>query len=285
MPGGRAPFKPDLAAAHNNLGNAYAALEPAPSRGDRRLCRGAPPFARARRGQGPRQLLGLALQRGGQFAKALSYLRRAVELDPEDVELCWHLAYAHTDDEDYAAAIPCRGCKIVALEPEQPQGYIDLGSAMLDEGLARRGCRGLLPPARLELQPEDLDALLKQGHLYEELGEMVEAEALLPARAPVSSPGRPGKQPLTCLATLLRGRLPDDDRRAIRTRLGAYPARRRGQRANLLFGLAHACDAVGECAEAVARLEQANALVLGQRRDRNRQYDAAEHARLQPSTA
>ena len=43
-----------------------------------------------------------------------------------------HLANAHADDEDYAAVIPCRE-RIVALEPERPQGYIDLGSAMVDD--------------------------------------------------------------------------------------------------------------------------------------------------------
>jgi hypothetical protein len=85
--------------------------------------------------------------------------------------------------------------------------------------------------------------------------------------------------PLACLATLLRGRLPDEDRDAVRARLDD-PWLDGGPRVNLLFGLAHACDARGDHAEAAARLERANAMALARRVEQNRSYDPAEHVRF-----
>ena len=53
-----------------------------------------------------------------------------------------------------------------------------------------------------------------------------------------------------------------------------------GRVRNLLFGLAHACDARGDYAEAAACLERANALALNQRIKQNRVYNPAEHSRF-----
>ena len=105
---------------------------------------------------------------------------------------------------------------------------------------------------------------------------MAEAEASY-RRARAVDLKAPG--PLACLATLLRGGLPDADRDAIRSRLDD-PELDDGPRSNLLFGLAHACDARGDYAEAAACLESANALVLNQRIKQNRVYDPAEHSRF-----
>ena len=264
-------LQPELAAAHNNLGSAYTAL-------GRRL-EAINAYAEALRlspelgGAKIHANIGLALSREGQFAKSLCYFRSAVERDPGDVKLWRHLANAYAGDEDYTSAIAC--CeRVVELEPEQPQSHINLGAAMLDDN--RLAEAGACFRRALELQPDSLEALLEQGGLHEVLGEFVEAEGRY-RRALAAHPGAPS--PLTCLANLLRGRLPVHDREAV----GARLEDRRladGPRANLLFGLAHACDETGQFAQAAACAEQANALALRIRRDQHRDYDAAEHARF-----
>jgi tetratricopeptide (TPR) repeat protein len=264
-------LQPDLAAAHNSLGNAYTALERRPEA----LAAYAEAFRLSPELGGARvhANLGLALQREGQLARAISHLRRAVELEPEDAEHWQLLANAHADDEDYASAIPC--CeRIVALKPDHPQAHTDLGSAMLEEGRIAEAAACFR--RALERQPDHVNALMKQGGLHEELGEMAEAEACY-RLARDAEPEAPA--PLACLATLLRGRLPDADREAVRDRLDD-PRLGDGPRANLLFGLAHACDARGERAEAAACLERANAMALARRLEQKRRYDPDEHARF-----
>jgi tetratricopeptide (TPR) repeat protein len=264
-------LQPELAAAHNNLGSAYVALG--------RRSDAIDAYAEALRlspelgGAKIHANLGLALQREGQFAKSLCYFRRAVERDPGDVQLWRHLANAYAGDEDYASAIAC--CeRVVALEPGQPQSHIDLGGAMLDDNRLEEA--GVCFRRALELQPDSLEGLLQQGGLHAVLGELAEAEGCY-RRAREAHPDAPA--PLTCLANLLRGRLPVDDCEAVCARL---EDRRIGDgpRANLLFGLAHTWDETGQYAQAAACAEQANALALRQRRDQHRDYDAAEHARF-----
>jgi tetratricopeptide (TPR) repeat protein len=264
-------LQPDLAAAHNNLGNAYRNLD------EWALARSA--YAEALRlspDLGNARIhanLGLALQRDGKLAEARVCLQRAVELAPDDAEVWQYLAQAHADDEDYGAAISC--CeRVVALKPEWVQAHNDLGWALQEEGRLTEA--SACYSRALELEPNGVNALLKQGGLHEELGAMAEAEASY-RRARAIDPEAPG--PLACLATLLRSRLSGADRDAIRSRLhdpdlGDEPG------ANLLFGLAQTCDALGDYNEAAACLESANALVLNQRIKKNRVYDPAEHSRF-----
>ncbi len=94
--------QPDLAAAQNNLGNAYRALERWPearqayaeaTRLDPKL-----PWAWAN--------LGLALIHEDRTQDAAAALARAAELaDDADPKLWRALANAHTANEDFAAAI------------------------------------------------------------------------------------------------------------------------------------------------------------------------------------
>jgi tetratricopeptide (TPR) repeat protein len=264
-------LEPGLAAAHNNLGNAFRnlhrwalahsayaeALRLSPDLGDARI----------------HANLGLALQQDGKLAEAFSCFRRAVELAPDDAEVWQYLANAHAADEDFAAAVPC--CeRIVALKPESVQAHNDLGWALQEEGRLTEAAACY--SRALELEPDCVDALLKQGGLHEELGALAEAEANY-RRARAVDLKAPG--PLACLATLLRGGLSDADGDAIRARLDD-PELDDGPRGNLLFGLAHACDARGDYTEAAAFLESANALVLNQRIKQNRGYNPAEHIRF-----
>ncbi len=81
------------------------------------------------------------------------------------------------------------------------------------------------------------------------------------------------------LATLLRGKLPDDDLAAMR-RLLADPDLHDGRRSALQFGLAQVFDSRGAYNEAGESLRQANALALAGARRRGQGYDPTEHARF-----
>ena len=262
-------LQPELAASHNNLGNVFIALErwPEAHAAYAEALRRSPELGDAR----IHANLGLSLQRENQFPKAFACFRKAVELAPNDPEIWQYLANAHAADDDLEAAIPC--CeRIVALAPDKPQGYTDLGWALQDDGRYAEAAECYR--TALDLDPDGVNTLTRLGGLHEELGEMVEAETCY-RRARAIAPELPG--PLASLATLLRGKLPDKDLEAIRAQLEA-PQVQDSVRGNLLFGLAHACDARGDYAEAVSCLKEANALVLGQRRKQGRHYDSADHA-------
>ncbi len=262
-------LQPNLAAAHNNLGNAFRALErwPEAHAAYDEALRLAPNLARVQANRG------LAFHRQGDRASAFACLRRAVELAPYDVEMWRQLAGAHVADEDHAAAVPC--CRrIVALKPDHALGHNDLGWALQQEG--RYALAADCYRRALELQPGQVDAIMNQGSLHEELGELTEAEACY-RRARSASPR--SAEPLARLATLLRGKLPDADREAIRAWLESSGRENsRWERGPLLFGLVQILDAQGEYAEAAACLAESNALALQQRRRQGRVYDPAAHS-------
>ncbi len=86
-------------------------------------------------------------------------------------------------------------------------------------------------------------------------------------------------QPHARLATLLRGKLPDDDRATLEQRL-ADNRLEPGPRARLLFGLAHMLDARGVYDRAARCLNEANALTGESARGVGaRAYDPADNAR------
>ncbi len=80
------------------------------------------------------------------------------------------------------------------------------------------------------------------------------------------------------LATLLRGKLPDEDLAALEQRL-ADPELPQGPRARLLFGLAHVLDARGDYARAGECLREANAISKELAKG-HREYVPADHERF-----
>lgn len=260
-------LEPGFAAGHNNLGNAYRALERWPeayAAYDEAL-RLSPKLAQVHANRG------LALQLEGNCQEAFVFFRRATELAADDAEMWRHLANAHVAEEDYAAALPCWE-RIVELQPARAGGHSDLGWALQEEGRLTEAAACYR--RALELQPNHLDALLNQGGLHEELGEMAQAETSY-RKARTAHAWSPA--PLSRLATLLRGKLPDSERGFIQTglqRLGP----RAPARGPLLFGLAQVLDAQGDYAGAAECLRQANALALESNQKRGHTYDAAMHS-------
>ncbi len=112
--------------------------------------------------------------------------------------------------------------------------------------------------AAARLQPESGVPHFNLGGLAEEMGNLAEAEASF-REAIRLQPGY--ALPLGRLATLLRGKLPDEDLTALEAKLadqdlGKLP------RARLSFALSHALDARGDHARAAESVRIGNALTL-----------------------
>lgn len=258
--------QPGLAAAHNNLGNVYRGLErhEEAQAAYQEALRLNPKLGLAQSN------LGRIAQAEGRLQEALGYFHKAVKLSPNDLE-CWeNLARAHAADENFAAAVPC--CeRMVLLQPDKPRNYSVLGWALQQDGRLREAAACFERGRALD--PDNLDLLVNQGAMHEELGEMAEAEACF-RRAHELYPAAP--MPLSHLAQLLRGKLPEQDRIDLRCRL--YETRLDfATRTAMLFAQAHVCDGVGEYAEAAGCLEIANRMAEQIRRRGNQSYNAVEH--------
>ena len=258
-----------LAAAHNNLGNAYRLA--------RRWDEARAAYDEALRLAPDNFLvhvnLGLLSIGEGKLHLVAACFERAVEIAPDDPELWCALAQAHLAAEDPSAAVPWLE-RLVALHPEQPINHSELGSALQQDGRYDEAAASLA--RALELQPDFLDALLVQGILLEELGELQQAEDCY-RRAAAAHPQAPA--PYARLATLLRGRMPEQDRIGLRARLDD-PSLPAAQRGSLLFGQAHVADADGDALEAAACLVEANAAAQRDCDKKGKHYDPIEHRRF-----
>ncbi len=158
----------------------------------------------------------------------------------------------------------------VRLRPGQAGALINLGLALLD--LDRTDEAEAHLREALCLQPESAKAHDAFGRVMLQLGRLDEAERHF-REALRCDPGHAAAH--SHLATLLRGRLPDDDRQALERLLasGAKAEARQG----LLFGLAHVCDGRGDFTAAARHLREANALALTAARERGKGYEPAEH--------
>jgi tetratricopeptide (TPR) repeat protein len=262
-------LQPNLAEAHNNLGNVQRALE---HYVEARGCyfeaiRLNPDLAQAHAN------LGLTLQEEGRSDEAVPWLRRAIELQPESVTFLGHLAEALSERDQSAEAMACYR-KMIELDPARPGTYNALAWLVQEEG--RHAEAEELLRTAIRLQPDFAPAYVGLGGLQEELGDLTAAEAsfrtalqLRPAHA-----GAHGR-----LATLLRGALPNADREAAEQRL-ADAELADGSNADLLFGLAHVCDARGQYAQAADYLREANRRILTLQEKRRQKYDSADHLRF-----
>jgi tetratricopeptide (TPR) repeat protein len=114
------------------------------------------------------------------------------------------------------------------------------------------------------------------GTVREELGDFKDAESCW-RTALRYDPRLAGAY--SALATLLRGKLSDEDLAGMRQLL-ADPDLHEGRRSALHFGLAQVLDARGAYQEAAESMRQANALALAGAEKRGQGYDPAAHARF-----
>ena len=200
--------------------------------------------------------LGLVLQKEGQSSDALVWLKKAVELEPANVEFWQWLAELYDEMEESAEAIPCWE-RVVALDPDRAAAHLSLGWALQDESRFQEAREQY--DAAIELQPDFAAAYLNLGGLQEELGDMALAERSF-RTALEKQPGY--ALPHARLATLLRSKLPEADLAALEERLKDDKLAE-NPRARLLFALAHALDGKGEYARAAECLARAMRAVDG----------------------
>ena len=237
---------PNSAVLHHNLGNTLRAARAA-GRRQGLLPRGfaAGPEARARR----TPIWGWCFKRRGSFHDALVWLKKAVELEPANVDFWQWLAELHDEMEESGEAIPCWE-RVVAFDPDRASAHVSLGWALQDESRFAEARDHY--DAAIQLQPDYAAAYLNLGGLQEELGEMTAAEkSFRTALEKQASFALPHAR----LATLLRSKLPEADLAALEERLKDETLAET-PRARLLFALAHALDGKGEFARAAECLRE-----------------------------
>jgi tetratricopeptide (TPR) repeat protein len=262
-------LQPDMAALHHNLGNALRALEKyVEARGSYlEALRLEPDLAPAH------AHLGLTMLREGQTHESLPWVKRAVELDPSNATFQEILAEVYMEREEPGEAIAHFEQALTLSDEPRPGVHLSLGWAKQEEGRLDEA-RAHYETA-LKIQPDSAAAQLNIGGLAEEQGRMDDAEAAFRTALQLQ-PQFP--VPHARLATLLRGKLPDEDLGALEQRLtdANLP---QPPRARLLFGLAHVLDHRGEHARAAECLREANAISKELAKG-SREYLPAEHERF-----
>ncbi len=205
--------------------------------------------------------------------EGLTWLRRAVELEPNSIEFLRYLGEAASA---YGLLDEVRRCcdRILTIDPNNAAAHNTLGSFAHREGRPDEARASYLRAVRLE--PKLANAHYNLGILHEELGEKDEAEACFrvalrcdPAHA----------MALARIAALRRGALAEADLQAIYRLLedsNLSPA----HRLKLLFGLADVHDGLGEFSQAAAWLDRANALGRYQLLLKGVPYNPDDHRRF-----
>ncbi len=258
-------LRPDLGALHHNLGLALVALGHLEEAGAayREAVRLAPGLAAAHAD------LGFLLRLQSRLRDALPYLKRAVELEETNLVFRIALAEAYRDLGESANAVPAWE-HVLALDPRRADAHMHLGWALQLEMRTSEALEHYRTAMRL--QPDLVGVRVLLGDLYEELGELAQAESVYREEIRLHPDYGPAH---TCLAKLLRGKLPDADRAALEQVL-AQPSLHPEIRSNLLYGLTQVLDARGEYARAAATSREGNALALQCARGRS-EYNPPEH--------
>lgn len=128
----------------------------------------------------------------------------------------------------------------------------------------------------IRLRPDLAQAHFYLGLLLEEVGESAAAEARFREVVRLD-PGH--ATALARLASMVRGKLPDDEMAFLESRL-LRPDLPPVDRMNLLFASGEVLDGRGDYPAAAARFAQANAAALDQLVQSGRAYDPSEHRRF-----
>ena len=218
--------------------------------------------------------IGMTLCFDGHLAEALPWYKLAVEMEPENTVFWEELADLYQKGDESDKAVACWR-RILELSPTaETRAQIEMGCALQQDGRPEEALAQFL--VARDGRPDSASAHFSLGGVYEVLGKMAEAEAML-REAIRLRPRFPAAH--ARLATLLRGKLPDADLQIIEellhdSRLEPDP------RARLLFAIAHVEDARGNYSRAAACLREANELTLQSRRAEGVIYRPEEHERF-----
>jgi tetratricopeptide (TPR) repeat protein len=262
-------LQPSLLEAHNRLGEALRAMG--------RFNEAIASYVKALR-LNPHSALvhanvGIVLRQDGRHQESLAWFRRAIELDPETLAFRGYFTDAVTDLDMYPEAIESYK-KMIEIEPNRADFHSNLGWLLQREGSydeARERYK-----TALVLRPEYPDAQIGMGGVMEELGQMVEAEAWF-RKALESDPAN--TTAIARLARPLRFHISDEDLGLLERRI-ADPSLAETARAPMLFALANVLDARRRYPEAAACMRRANAAASAENKLRSRQYKPADHEQL-----
>lgn len=158
-------LRPDFAAAHNNLGNAYRACQQWDAAIMAYRC------ALAARPDYPAALnnLGCALKVQQQLSQAVASLRRAVELDPGYADAYCNLGNAYVALGEIEAALAAYHAGL-ARRPDDAEMLLALGQCYNRQGQVERALAVMTQV--LALAPQCADAYYTLGDLRYKLGEV-----------------------------------------------------------------------------------------------------------------
>jgi tetratricopeptide (TPR) repeat protein len=262
-------LRPNLAEARNNLGNAL--------RETGRLAEARQSYAEALRINPTLAMtysnMGQALQEENSLDDALAWYQRALQLDPSSARIHTNAASLLAEQEKYDDALTVYR-RALELDPTWAEAHCGVGGIRHEQGHFEQAQAHYREALRHK--PDLPAAHCALGIVREELGEFKDAESCW--RTALQYDSRLAGA-YSALATLLRGKLSDDDLVAMRQLL-ADPDLHDGRRAALHFGLAQVLDARGAHEEAAESLRQANALALAGARKRGMGYDPEAHNRF-----
>ena len=175
-------LQPGLAAAHNNLGNAFAAQGrfPEAEASFREAVALQPDFAVGYNN------LGNALREQGRLVEAVASLRQALHLKPDYAEAHQNLGIALQDEGKFALA-QASFQQALRIEPDQAGANCNLGAALLWEGRLEEAVASY--QQALRIKPDHAKAHLGIGSARKDQGRLDDALAAFRACAPVSPRG------------------------------------------------------------------------------------------------
>jgi tetratricopeptide (TPR) repeat protein len=262
-------LRPDLPEAHNNLGNVLRELG---QLGEARACYGEalrlnPDLALTYNN------VGQALQEEGSLREAIAWYQQALQRDPGSPRVVCNLASALEEQGDFPAAV-ARYRLALQLDPQFAEAHNGLGFVLHEQGKFAEAVAEHREVLRL--RPDFATGHCNLGSILEELGSFDEALAAFREALRID-PNHAGAYAL--MATMLRGRLPEEDLRAMRHLL-ARPHLAPAKRLALHFGLAHVLDATGAHAEAAEHLREGNGLCRALWEKQGKSYDPQAHSQL-----
>ncbi len=220
----------------------------------------------------PYNNMGQALQEESRLEEATACYEQALRLEPNSARFLCNLASVLNEKGLREEAL-AQTRRALALQPTYAEGHLLLGGLLQEQGdLA--GAMACYEEA-LRLDPNRPAAHTDMGDALAEKGDLEQAHACY--RAALRLDPRDSRS-LSCLATALRDRLPEEERQtALRLLEGPLPVK---SRMALEYALAHVEDAQGRPTEAAALLARANAQrkILLQRQ--GKAYDPAVHTQF-----
>jgi tetratricopeptide (TPR) repeat protein len=215
--------------------------------------------------------MALAIQEEGLLDSAISWYQRGLQLAPTLACLHCNLAGALSEMDKAKEAVEHYETAL-RIEPNYPEAHNGLGWLHYEKGRYEEAEQRYR--TAIGLKPDLAAAYCNLALVREELNDFEGAERCL-REALKHEPRHAGARGQ--LATMLRGKLPDEDVEAVRTRL-ADPLLSEGKQAILHFGLGQVLDAHKQYDEAAEHLRKANALTLSVWRKKGQAYNPVAHA-------